>query len=98
VGARIVVCGTASVSSWDPPPTGPRVERDLLTKRARMQGFLAFDHRDRYESTVQTLAAWVREGKLAWREDVLTGIEACPDSIAGLYRGENMGKRVIRLR
>jgi len=98
VGARIVVCGTASVSSWDPPPTGPRVERDLLTKRARMQGFLAFDHRDRYESTVQALAAWVREGKLAWREDVLTGIEACPDSIAGLYRGENMGKRVIRLR
>ncbi len=98
IGARIVVCGTASVASWDSPPTGPRVERDLLTKRARMQGFLAFDHRDRYASTVETLATWVRDGKLAWREDVLVGLEACPDAIAGLYRGENMGKRVIRLR
>src|SRR5215467_4989856 len=23
MGARVVICGTASVSSWDPPPTGP---------------------------------------------------------------------------
>ena len=98
IGARIVVCGTASVSSWDPPPASSRVERDLLTKRARMQGFLAFDHRERYESTVEKLAAWVREGKLVWQEDVLEGLEACPDAIAGLYRGENLGKRVIRLR
>jgi len=98
IGARIVICGTASVSSWSPPPTGPRIERDLLTKRARMQGFLAFDHRDKYESTVEQLALWIRQGKLAWREDVLSGIESCPDAIAGLYRGENLGKRVIRLR
>ena len=30
VGARVIVCGTASVASWDPPPMGPRVERHLL--------------------------------------------------------------------
>jgi NADPH-dependent curcumin reductase len=39
--ARIVICGTASVASWDPWPTGPRVERHLLVKSARMEGFLA---------------------------------------------------------
>ena len=44
------------------------------------------------------LAAWVRDGKLRYREDILDGIESCPDAIAGLYRGENMGKRIIRLR
>ncbi|MCR8547567.1 NADP-dependent oxidoreductase [Salipiger sp. P9] len=98
VGARIVVCGTASISSWDPVPQGPRVERDLLTKRARMQGFLAFDHADKSAEAFATLAGWIREGRLAWREDVLEGIESCPDAIAGLYRGENMGKRLIRLR
>ena len=42
VGARVVVCGTASVASWDPMPAGPRVERHLLTRRARMQGVLVF--------------------------------------------------------
>jgi NADPH-dependent curcumin reductase CurA len=98
VGARIVICGTASVANWDPPPPGPRIERDLLTKRARMQGFLAFDHRDKTESTIATLAGWIREGKLAWREDVLSDLESCPGAIAGLYRGENLGKRIISLR
>ena len=38
VGARVVICGTASVSSWNPWPNGPRAERHLLVKRARMQG------------------------------------------------------------
>ena len=44
IGARIVVCGTASISSWDPPPQGPRIERYLLVKRARMSGLLIFDY------------------------------------------------------
>jgi len=97
IGARVVVCGTASIASWDPPPMGPRVERHLLVKRARMQGFLYFDHLDRQEEAIERLAGWMREGKLHQREDVLDGLDAAPDAIAGLYRGENLGKRIIRL-
>jgi NADPH-dependent curcumin reductase CurA len=97
-GARVVICGTASVASWEPPPAGPRVERHLLVKRARVQGFLVFDYQHRYEEAVSRLAAWVREGRLRYREDILDGIESCPGAIAGLYRGENLGKRLIRIR
>ncbi|MCW0206788.1 MAG: NADP-dependent oxidoreductase [Achromobacter sp.] len=95
--ARIVVCGTASVASWDPWPTGPRVERHLLNKAARMQGFLVWDYEHRYEEAVAALAPLVREGKLRFREEILDGIEAAPGSIADLYQGKNMGKRLIRL-
>lgn len=97
LNARVVICGTASIPSWDPWPTGPRVERHLLLKRARMQGFVIFDHMDRYEASVSQLADWVRSGELHYVEDVLTGLESCPDALAGLYRGENKGKRIIRL-
>jgi len=97
VGARVVVCGTASIDRWSPWPTGPRVERHLLVKRASMQGFVIFDHLDRWEKTVAALADDVAAGRIAYREDILEGLEACPDAIAGLYRGENLGKRVIRL-
>jgi NADPH-dependent curcumin reductase CurA len=97
-GARVVICGTAAVSSWDPPPTGPRVERYLLVKRARMSGFLVFDCAHRYEEAVARLAIWVREGKMRYREDIAEGIENCPGAIAELYRGENLGKRLVRLR
>lgn len=96
-GARIVICGTASVSSWDQWPSGPRVERHLLNKSARMQGFLVWDYEHRYEEAIKRLAAWVRDGSLRYREEILDGIEAAPDAIAGLYRGENSGKRLIRL-
>ena len=66
-------------------------------QRARMQGFIIFDHMDLYEGSVAQLADWVREGRLRDREDILEGIEACPDALTGLYSGENLGKRLTRL-
>ena len=97
LGARVVICGTASIPAWNPWPQGPRIERHLLLKRARAQGFVIFDHQDHYAASVSQLATWVRSGALRYAEDILDGIDACPDALAGLYRGENQGKRVIRL-
>jgi NADPH-dependent curcumin reductase len=97
IGARVVICGTASVASWDPPPLGPRVERHILVKRARVSGFIIFDYQHRYMEAVKRLAEWVRDGKLRYREEISDGIEHCPRAIAELYRGENLGKRLIRL-
>ncbi|MCB4858935.1 NADP-dependent oxidoreductase [Sphingobium sp. PNB] len=94
---RVIVCGTASIDRWEPWPTGPRVERHLLVKRARMEGFVIFDHADRYAEATAQLRTWIAQGRLTWREDILDGIESCPDALAGLYRGENDGKRLIRL-
>jgi hypothetical protein len=98
VGARVVICGTASVSSWNPWPNGPRAERHLLVKRARMQGFVIFDYAPRFEEAVARLAQWIRDGRLRYSEDILEGIEHAPGAIAGLYRGENTGKPLIKIR
>jgi len=97
IGARVVICGTASIASWEPPPDGPRVERHLLVKRARMQGFLIFDHVQRYPGALHELENWVRTGQIRYREDILDGIEQAPGSIAELYQGQNLGKRLIRI-
>jgi NADPH-dependent curcumin reductase CurA len=96
-GARVIICGTASIASWDPPPHGPRIERHLLVKRARMSGLLIFDYAPRFEEAIDRLTSWIRQGKLRYREDIQDGIERCPGAIAELYRGENLGKRLIRL-
>ena len=95
--ARIVICGTASVASWDPWPQGPRVERHLLNKSARMEGFLVFDYEHRSQEAVDRLASWIRGGKLRYREEFLDGLDQAPGAIAALYRGENLGKRLIRV-
>lgn len=95
--ARVVICGTASIADWVPPPLGPRIERIVLVKRARIAAILAFDYKARYPEALTRLAAWVRSGEIAYREDVLEGIEQAPGAIAGLYQGANMGKRLIRV-
>ena len=97
VGARVVICGTASVATWDPAPMGPRVERHLLVKRARMQGFVIFDYADQHDAAYRDIAGWIRAGKVKYLEDVQQGIEHAPDAIAGLYRGDNLGKRLIQV-
>jgi NADPH-dependent curcumin reductase CurA len=94
---RIIQCGTAAVATWDPPPTAPRHERDVLTKRLRHEGFVIFDHAARFSEVIEQLAAWVRAGVLVYREDIEEGLDRAPHALAALYRGENRGKKIIRL-
>lgn len=95
--ARVVICGTIAHTEWSPPPMGPRVNRQLLVNRARMEGFIAPDYQARWPEALHRLAGLIAEGKLKYKEEILDGIEAAPASIAGLYRGDNVGKRIIRL-
>ena len=96
-GARIAICGTAALTDWDPIPTGPRINRQLLVARARIQGFLVLDYKDRYGEAIAELAGWVREGRLAYNEHVLDGAEAARGAIEMLYQGRNMGKLLVRV-
>lgn len=95
VGGRIVQCGTASVASWSDTPTGPRVEREILTRRLVWSGFVVLDHKARFEEAVADLAGWYAQGRLILDEDLSEGIETAPGAIASLYRGENRGKRLV---
>jgi len=95
--ARIAICGTASLPDWNPIPNGPRVNRQLLVSRARMQGFIVFDYKDRYPEAQEKLTDWIRAGKLKSKEHVLDGANAARDAIAMLYRGENTGKLLVKV-
>jgi NADPH-dependent curcumin reductase CurA len=85
------------VASWDPTPTGPRIERLIMTKRAIMGGFVVLDHIAEFDTASARLAQWVREGRLRFREEIVDGIDRCPGAIADLYQGRNLGKRIVRL-
>jgi len=97
VRGRIIQCGTAAIASWDPPPLGPRRERDVLTKRLRHEGFVIFDHIARFEGVVAKLAAWVKSGDIIYCEDIEVGLNRAPYALAAVFKGENRGKKIIRL-
>lgn len=62
-----------------------------------MAGILVWDDEHRYEEAVEHLTPLVRSGALRYREDILEGLRHAPGSIADLYNGRNLGKRLIRL-
>lgn len=95
LGARVTICGTAAITEWDPLPVGPRVHRQLLVARARMQGLLVFDYVDRFAEARAELAGWLRDGRLTVREHILQGPEAAMGAIDMLYKGQNTGKLIV---
>jgi NADPH-dependent curcumin reductase CurA len=97
VRGRIVQCGTASVASWTPRPMGPRLEREILTRRLRWEGFVIFDHKAEFETAVAQLDAWHREGRLTCDTEITDDLSEAPAALLDLYRGANRGKRLISL-
>ena len=95
LGGRIVQCGTAATASWSPLPTGPRNEREIMTRRLIWSGFVIFDHMVEYAAACDALVALQAAGKLTWLTDLQDGIEQAPVAIAALYAGRNAGKSLI---
>jgi NADPH-dependent curcumin reductase CurA len=92
---RMIQCGTAANASWTPVPTGPRPEREILTRRLRWSGFIIFDHVAEFETAAGRLTQFALDGKIVYDEEILSGLEQAPGAIARLYRGENQGKLII---
>jgi NADPH-dependent curcumin reductase CurA len=92
---RIIQCGTAANSSWTPVPTGPRPEREILTRRLRWSGFIIFDHIAEFDAAAGRLTQLALDGKIVYDEEILSGLEQAPGAIDLLYNGANRGKLII---
>jgi NADPH-dependent curcumin reductase CurA len=62
-----------------------------------LQGFIITDHVARFGEFLKEVGPWVRHGRLAYRETILEGIENVPTAFAGLFRGDNTGKMLVRV-
>ncbi|MFT4844067.1 MAG: NADPH-dependent curcumin reductase CurA [Planctomycetota bacterium] len=70
----------------------------LETGDLTMRGFIVFDDFGHlYPEFQSQMAAWVEAGKVAYREEMITGLERAPAAFVGLLRGEAFGKRVVHL-
>lgn len=96
-GARVVICGAISQYNNIDSMRGPSNYMSLLVNRARMEGFVVIDYMSRYPEAMREMAGWIAEGRLIAREDVAEGFESFPDALAKLFRGENVGKLVLKV-
>ena len=99
--ARIPVCGQIATYNAAEMPVGSLrtsvLMRAILTKRLTLRGFIVFDFAARQGDFLRDVSAWMREGRIKYREDVVEGLEKAPRALIGLLRGENFGKMLVRV-
>jgi len=99
--ARIPVCGLiAHYNEAEPPPGPDRVPAllmETLVKRLTFRGFIVSDFVAQFPQFLADMSTWLKEGRVKYREDVTDGLENAPRELIGLLRGENFGKKVIRV-
>jgi NADPH-dependent curcumin reductase len=95
-GARIPLCGLISDYNAADLPPGPNL-RPVLVNRATIRGFIITDHVERTGAFLQECVPLVRSGRLRHREDIVDGLEAAPQALAGLFEGRNFGKLIVRV-
>ncbi|TWT10802.1 NADP-dependent oxidoreductase [Reyranella sp. CPCC 100927] len=95
---RIVVSG--QISDYNTLPEaryGTRRVHDFIGKRLRMEGLVVFDFADRFDEATTAMTAWIRGGKLAFKEHIEEGLEALPGLFCAQLRGEIFGRALARL-
>ena len=98
LNARIIICGTISLAGqFEQPDMGERFLRKILVARARMEGFLIFDHLDKFDAAREQLAAWEKAGKLTFKTAIMDGIDTMPQAFLNLLTSQNFGKQVVRV-
>jgi NADPH-dependent curcumin reductase CurA len=94
---RVVACGSVSQYNATEALPGPRNLFMVVTKRLRMQGYIVFDHYDRYPAFLEEVAPRLRDGTIRHRETVVDGIENAPVAFVGMLEGANIGKMLVRV-
>ena len=94
---RVVLCGAISQYNTTAGIKGPSNYLSLLINRETMRGMIVFDFAARYGEAAREMAGWIRAGKLKTREDIVEGFETFPETLQKLYKGENLGKLILKV-
>ena len=100
--ARIPVCGLIANYNLTAAPEGPDqmagLMGQILTRSLTIRGFIQSEFtRSHGRDFVRDMGEWVGSGKVRYREDVVDGLENAPAAFAGMLRGENFGKLVVKV-
>jgi len=95
--ARFALCGMISEYNNTDLGGGVRALFLAVAKSLTLKGFIVSNHTDMQAAFAKDLAGWVAAGKIQSRETVKEGIENAPAAFLGLFKGDNLGKMLVRL-
>lgn len=95
-GGRIAISGQVSEYTRS-QPRGIRAVGEMINRRVTMTGFVVWDFLPRFRQAMAEMREWLTNGQLVFTEEIIEGFEQAPAAFIGLFRGENRGRRLIRL-
>lgn len=94
------ICVSGQVADYNvalPDRPGIRNTTPFITHQVNMRGLVVFNYARGFGEALQSMAGMIAAGKLKVREERFEGIEAMPGAFCGLFRGDNFGRRVVRV-
>lgn len=98
--ARIPVCGLiAQYNQMDTsgPDRLPGLMREILTRSLTIRGFIQREFAEQRPEFDREMSAWIAQGKVHYREDVVEGLANAPEAFIGLLKGRNFGKLLVKV-
>ena len=97
VHGRIIACGGISGYNEEKPRPGPSNLFNITTKRLTMKGLIVRDWLDRQVEFEKEVGGFLQSGKLKNKETVVVGLDQAEAAFIGLFKGQNIGKMVVKL-
>lgn len=95
--ARFALCGMISQYNETGEPKGPSNIIQAVGKSLRLEGFIVSNHYDMLPDFMRDMAGWIGSGQMKWKDTIDEGIAAAPDAFIKLFKGENLGKMLVKL-
>ena len=98
LNGRICISGQVADYNLTPEQTPGIVNtKPFITHRVNMAGLVVFDFARGFPEALGTMAKMIAGGQLKTQEERFEGIGSMPEAFCGLFRGENAGRRVVRV-
>ncbi len=96
-GGRAALCGAISTYNADGPVAGPDNMSNIVTRGLTLRGFTLGNHLDLAGEFQQRMAGWFSEGRIAYDETIVDGIDNTVEAFLAMMRGANVGKMLVRV-
>lgn len=93
---RVAVSGVISEYTDAAKRAAPNM-LDVVYKRITVSGFLVSDHMNLFADFISMTADHLRKGEIRVLEDISQGLESLPAAFSGLFRGDNVGKKIVQI-
>jgi NADPH-dependent curcumin reductase CurA len=94
---RIVACGSISGYNDLEPQPGPSNLFNMIGKRLTMKGLIVSDSLGQRDEFEQEVGGYYQAGQLKSQETVVVGIDQAVGAFLGLFKGDNLGKMLVKL-